>query len=179
MSMIRMETENVRDAASKIDFAVQELSLKPRRMSGVANSLKSAWSGRQASKLAGELKKKASILDTEVGNLQQLAQRMRNEVSEWEGADNISKTNSVALRVANAASNFRTIVGAGAGLILASGITAGTTYAGQAIVQGSHTLKNLAGVSSHLTHFKAANIAQHLKAQPLGPLEVGLAGLEF
>jgi|APSaa5957512622_1039677.scaffolds.fasta_scaffold40442_2 hypothetical protein len=88
MTMIRMETENVRDAAVKIDYAVQELSLKPRRMRSAANSLKSAWSGRQASKLAGELKNKAALLDAEVDNLQMLAQRMRNEVSEWEYADN-------------------------------------------------------------------------------------------
>jgi|APSaa5957512622_1039677.scaffolds.fasta_scaffold38449_1 uncharacterized protein YukE len=89
MSMIRMETENVRDTASKIDFAVQELTFKPRRLKSAANSLKSAWRGRQASKLAGELKRKAKILDTEVANLQQLAQRMRNEVREWEGSDTL------------------------------------------------------------------------------------------
>jgi len=89
MSMIRMETENVRDAARKIDFAVQELSFKPRRLKSAANSLKSAWHGRQASKLAGELKRKARLLDAEVDNLQMLAQRMRNEISEWQGADSL------------------------------------------------------------------------------------------
>ena len=84
MTTIRMETETVRDAARKIDFAVQELSLKPRRLKSAANSLRSAWRSRQASRYAVELKKKAKILDNEVAKLQQLAQRMRNEVDEWE-----------------------------------------------------------------------------------------------
>jgi uncharacterized protein YukE len=84
MSTIRMETEGVRDAARQIDYAVQELSMKPRRLKSAANSLKSAWTSRQATRFANELKKKASILDNEVANLQQLAQRMRNEVNEWE-----------------------------------------------------------------------------------------------
>ena len=87
MSTIRMETENVSDAARKIDYAVQELSLKPRRLKSAANSLTGAWKGGKARYFAGELKKKAKILETEVANLQQLAQRMRNEVNEWEMAD--------------------------------------------------------------------------------------------
>jgi uncharacterized protein YukE len=89
MSSIRMETEKVRDSARQIDFAVQELSMKPRRLKSAANSLKSAWRSRQATRFADELKRKAAILDNEVANLQQLAQRMRNEVSEWEGADSL------------------------------------------------------------------------------------------
>jgi len=174
-----MEIENVRAAAQKVDWAAGELYMKPHKLKGIASSLKSAWEGGQAAQYAAELRKLAKILQHEVITLQRLAQRARTEVNEWEAADNIPGTNSIALRVASAASNLRTVVGAGAGLILASGITVGTTYAGQAIVPGSHTLKNLAGVSSHLTHLKAANIAQHLKAQPLGPLEIGLAGFEF
>jgi len=84
MTTIRMETEDVRGAARKIDYAVQELSFKPRRLRSAASSLKSAWSSRQASHYAAELKKLAKILEVEVAELQQLAQRMRNEVAEWE-----------------------------------------------------------------------------------------------
>lgn len=87
MSVIRMETENVRAAAQKVDWAAGELYYKPSKMRSVASSLTSAWEGGHASAYAAELRRLAGILQTEVINLQRLAQRLRREVDEWEEAD--------------------------------------------------------------------------------------------
>ncbi|MBT7782419.1 MAG: hypothetical protein HN741_05835 [Anaerolineae bacterium] len=88
-----METGNVHEAARKIDYAVSELEMKPRRMRGVASNLKSAWRGRKASKMASELKQHAKVLGEEVANLSFLAQRVRNEINEWEAADSLGAAN--------------------------------------------------------------------------------------
>jgi hypothetical protein len=89
MTVIRMETGNVYEAVRKIEYAVSELEFKPRRMRGTAGDLKSAWRGSQASKLASELKQHAEVLGGEVANLSLLAQRMRNEINEWESKDHL------------------------------------------------------------------------------------------
>ncbi len=49
-----------------------------------------------------------------------------------------------------------------AAMILASMLKAGLTYGGQTLVYGPKWLKDLAGVSSNLTHIKASNMAAHI-----------------
>lgn len=77
-----------------------------------------------------------------------------------------------------------TLMDLGKGLAIAgaiSGITVGTSYAGQVIFHGGQGLKNAAGLSSHLTHIKAANLPRHLLSQSgkISGIEVGIAAWEF
>jgi hypothetical protein len=200
MSMIRMETENVRDAARKIDYAVQELSLKPRRLKSAANSLKSAWRSRQATRFANELKRKAAILDNEVVNLQQLAQRMRNEVSEWEsqgghfgngqhqihgeflrgslgGKEQENPDSGSARAILEGIYEAREGVGKG---LLFGGVVAGGSYSGQLIFKGGRSLKEVAGVSPHLTHIKSGNLWKHMgSTAKAGPVDYAFTAWEF
>lgn len=63
-----------------------------------------------------------------------------------------------------------------------TGITAGTTYAGQVIFHGSQSLKDAAGFFPNLTHIRVDHIPGSLLKNALGkitPIEVGVAVLDF
>jgi hypothetical protein len=87
MSVIHMETENVREAARRIDLVVAELYYKPGSLKNTASELQGAWEGGQASRFARDIRRQADLLQREVVNLQRLAAQARREVDEWEQAD--------------------------------------------------------------------------------------------
>lgn len=87
MSIIRMDTEEVRTAAWQVDYASAELYLKPSKIKGFANSLANMWQGGKATEFAADLRALADVLQTEVITFQRLAQQAKNEVAEWESKD--------------------------------------------------------------------------------------------
>lgn len=87
MSVLHMSTEDVLGAAQDLDFAVNELYLKPTKLRGMANSIANSWDSPKAQYYAGELRRLASLLHTEIINLQRLAKDARVEAAEWEAAD--------------------------------------------------------------------------------------------
>lgn len=74
--------------------------------------------------------------------------------------------------VAESADTTWDVIPIPAAIALALGLQAGSTYSGQVLVRGSQllkdlgisgrTLRELAGVSGHLNHIKAANISTHI-----------------
>lgn len=88
MTKIHMETEDVRETAHLLDLTCGELYYMPGKLRGLASSIATAWQGGAASRYSGELRRHAEILQREVISLQRLAERVSNEVNQWENADN-------------------------------------------------------------------------------------------
>ena len=150
MSVIRMETENVRAAAHKVDLAAGDLYMKPSKLRSIASSLTGVWDGGHASAYAAELRKYAQILQKEVINLQGLAQRLRAEVNEWEEKSRTFGSGSLVegISIWDSSKGLRDFIGnykegidLGASLGVIGGAVAGTSYAGQVVFSGGHSLK--------------------------------------
>lgn len=88
MTRIHMDTEVVRETARLLDWTAGEIYYMPPKLKSLAGSISSAWQGGRAGYYASELRRMSAILQREVINLQRLAVRVRNEVNEWENADN-------------------------------------------------------------------------------------------
>jgi len=82
-----METEVVQETARLLDWTCGELYYMPPKLKNLAGSISSAWQGGKSGHYASELRRMGEILQREVINLQRLAVRVGNEVSEWENAD--------------------------------------------------------------------------------------------
>lgn len=197
MTRIHMETEVVQETARLLDWSCGELYYMPPKLKNLAVSLSSAWQGGRSGQYTHELQHLGELLQQEVINLQRLAVRVRNEVGEWEDAD--AAFGKVVSAIATAPENpgapwwniSETIRGVvedirtvGSGLAISGligGIGAGTSYAGQLVFTGSQGLKEMAGLSGHLTHINVANFPNHLlkQANKLGALEIGMAAWEF
>ncbi|MCG3146420.1 MAG: hypothetical protein HONDAALG_04486 [Gammaproteobacteria bacterium] len=181
MTRIHMDTEAVRETARLLDWTCGELYYMPPKLKNLAGSLSSAWQGGRSGHYAGELRRMGEILQREVINLQRLAIRVRNEVEEWEGADaafgkvisdivNTPEKSDVPWwKVSETLRGFVEDIGTiGSGLAISSligGMAMGASYTGQVIFKGGQSLKEMAGISSHLTHIKAANLPGHLLTQ--------------
>ena len=87
MTTIHMETEDVRETVSRLDLAVNDLELMPRKLINAANSLSSVWRGGKANQFASKLQRAADNLEGDVITLQRLSTSLRNEIDEWEKAD--------------------------------------------------------------------------------------------
>ncbi len=195
MTKIHMETEHVRETAHLLSVASGEFHPIPSQLRGLAGSITSAWQGGGASRYASELRRLADSLQQEVGNLQQLAGRVGNEVNEWEQVDfafgsvvseitgNVGEGTpwwGFSEGIRSTVEELGTIYSglSTAGVIM--GMSGGASYAGQVIFHGGQGLKEAAGLSSHLTHIKAANLPRHLASQSkIGGLEIGMAAWQF
>ncbi|OQY90412.1 MAG: hypothetical protein B6D38_03725 [Anaerolineae bacterium UTCFX1] len=196
MTRIHMDTEVVRETARLLNWTAGELDSLPSKLKNLAGSISGAWQGGRSSHYANELRKVSNNLQQEVVNLQRLAVRVGSEVNEWEDADaafgRIASTIASAPQpktswwdYSEAIKNFVDDIGIiGSGLAISSligGISAGASYAGQAVFKGGQGLKEMAGLSKNLTHIKAANLPSHLlkQAGKIGALDVGMAAWEF
>jgi uncharacterized protein YukE len=191
-----MVTEAVRQVAQGLSLGTNELEDLPSDIKNLSESLTSAWQGGNAEHYAGEIRKVSGDLQEEIENLKYLSSRLNNEVAEWENVDaTFGKVVSSIVVGAPAGkpwweiseeirSPANALMDFGKGLATVgaiSGITVGTSYAGQVIFHGGQGLKSAAGLSSHLTHIKAANLPRHLLSQSgkISGIEVGMAAWEF
>ena len=87
MTRIHMETEVVQETARLLDWTCGELYYMPPKLKNLASAISGAWQGGKSGHYASELRRMGEILQREVINLQRLAVRVGNEVSEWENAD--------------------------------------------------------------------------------------------
>jgi uncharacterized protein YukE len=87
MTVIRMNTEDVRTAAWQVDQAAGDLYLKPSKLRSAANSLSGLWQGGKSSKFTKQIRALATQLKGEVISLQRLAKQVQAEVVEWEETD--------------------------------------------------------------------------------------------
>lgn len=87
MTKIHMETEDVRETARRVDLTAGDLYFMPPKLRNAANSLTSSWQGGKAGQYAAELRRAAQILQRDVITLQRLSASLRQEVAEWENAD--------------------------------------------------------------------------------------------
>lgn len=196
MTRIRMVTEDVRQVAHGLGLGAAELESLPSDLKKISGNISSAWQGGNADHYAREIRSLADGLRGEVENLRHLSSRLNNEVAEWENADAAfgkvvsavvvsSKGGAPWLEISknarNRVSNLATIVAGLATLAVIPRMSAGTTYAGQVIFRGGQGLKSAAGLSSHLTHIKAANIPRHLlnQSNKISGLKIGMAVWEF
>lgn len=186
MSALHMETENVREAARRIDLVVAELYYKPSSLKKMATELQGAWEGGQAGRFAHDIRRQADLLHREVVNLQRLAEQVRREVDEWEQRDQ-SFIASSGSWLSTLAQTSKSIRGGAENLLhllngaLALGVIAlmkeGSNYGGQVIFRGSTSLKDAVGLSKHLTHIRAENLPAHMISHSkLGPFEYVMAG---
>ncbi|MFZ5903241.1 MAG: hypothetical protein ACOYZ8_06805 [Chloroflexota bacterium] len=88
MTRIHMKTDEVRETARLLDWTAGELYYAPFKLKNLANSIAGAWQGGKSARYAAELRRQGELLQHEVINLQRLAKRVRQEVAEWENADN-------------------------------------------------------------------------------------------
>ena len=168
----------------------------PSDLKNLSENISSAWQGGNAEHYAGEINKLAGDLQSEIERIEYLSSRLNNEVAEWENVDATFGKVISSIAVATQAGKpwweiskdirdpVNTLMDFGKGLATAgiiSGITVGTSYAGQVIFHGGQGLKDAAGLSSHLTHIKAANLPRHLFSQSskISGIEVGMAAWEF
>jgi uncharacterized protein YukE len=196
MTRIRMVTEDVRQVAYGLGLSEAELEGLPSDLKKLYGEISSAWQGGNGDYYAREISSLADGLRGEVENLRHLSSRLNNEVTEWQNADAAFGKVVSAVIVGSSggtpwwgiSEDIRTKVGAlgtiGKGLAtlgVISGMSAGTTYAGQVIFRGGQGLKSAAGLSSHLTHIKAANIPRHLlnQSNKISGLKIGMAVWEF
>lgn len=196
VTRIRMVTEAVRQVAQGLSLGANELEDLPSDLKNLSEGLSSAWQGGNVEHYAGEISNLASDLLGEIENIGYLSSRLNNEVSEWENVDaTFGKVISsivdrvpagkpwweISEAIRNPVNNLMDL-GRGLATVGAiSGITVGASYAGQVIFHGGQGLKNAAGLSSHLTHIKAANLPRHLLSQSgkISGIEVGMAAWEF
>jgi len=87
MTRIHMETEVVQETARLLDWTCGELYYMPPKLKNLASAISGAWQGGKSGHYASELRRMGEILQREAINLQRLAVRVGNEVSEWENAD--------------------------------------------------------------------------------------------
>jgi uncharacterized protein YukE len=83
-----MLPDDVRGMAHQVDLTVEDLYNMPGSIRSLATSLQSNWQGGKAARYADKLRQLAGRLHGETINLQRLARQVRNEVDQWEEADN-------------------------------------------------------------------------------------------
>jgi len=187
MTVIRMNTENVRTAASQVDQAAGDLHPKSSKLRSAANSLSGAWEG--GSEQAKEIRALANDLKKEVANLQRLAQRVTTETDEWEKADReLSRSMSgiasilpfgMGITSGISRNTIRDLRGAVAKAKAFSKVRLGKSYKGQIIFKGPKSIKDAAGLGKSVTHLKAGNLGRHMAGKKVGFLEWAFAGLDI
>jgi uncharacterized protein YukE len=196
VTRIRMVTEAVRQVAQGLSLGSNELEDLPSDLKNLSEGLSAAWQGGNVEHYVGEIRNLAGDLQGEIDNIGYISSRLNNEVSEWENVDSTfgKVISSIKAEVPAGKPWWETseekrslvnnVMDFGKGLAtigVISGITAGTSYAGQVIFHGGQGLKSAAGISSHLTHIKASNLPGHLLKQSskISVIEVGMAAWEF
>jgi len=189
MTTLHMETEQVRQAANRLGNTAAQMLTTASTLRSTAGRLSIAWQGGRAEGYQQSLSNLIRGYENQLQSLEGLAARVSREVDEWEEAathfgpgDNWLKTVSkVVTDISNIAGGISGGIDLGAKTAIILGMAGGTAYGGEVILYGSQNLKEMAGLSSHLTHIKATNIPEHLlkQSKKIGPLEIGLAGLDF
>lgn len=89
----------------------------------------------------------------------------------WRNLESVGNAISGAVeevvRLRQSAEIFEHIVEMVSAGVLASSLTAGSTYGGQVIFRGSRLLKDMAGVSPYLTHIRGVRIPAHMGREAL------------
>ncbi len=174
MALLHMETERVHDSAQEMKRVADEISEAASNLQRSLNRLHASWSGSSASRFENDLNYTLRTLRNASDNGMHLSRRVHSEVQEWERIDNdgaarISADSSFHLRFADrldSIGDYTWIFEGGLGFIGLGGLRfiEGSTYANQVIIEGSQRAKDLAGVSSHLTHVKTGNLPGHIAA---------------
>jgi uncharacterized protein YukE len=193
MTTIRMELETVRSAARQLDMQAAEVLSNADTLKRAAGALSVGWQGPNAEEFQQNLRGLIDRIAAQGQELESLALRVSHETDEWQAADSGAadayREGGVppgwSYSVADIFAKGSDALDFGAKAVVAGGIVAGTTYAGQAIFYGGRTIKDLAGVGG-LTHIQVANLPKYMVKD--GPFDAGSlsgriaivgAGLEF
>jgi uncharacterized protein YukE/sporulation protein YlmC with PRC-barrel domain len=81
---IHMETEQVRDLASRLNYMVENMEAQVAYLSNCAYRLSAAWQSPQSVRYVSELRKNIRNLEGKVDQLRNFSLRVNREVDEWE-----------------------------------------------------------------------------------------------
>ncbi|MDI6770679.1 MAG: WXG100 family type VII secretion target [Anaerolineales bacterium] len=186
MTTLHMETEQVRQAAQRLGNIAAQMLTAASALRSTRGRLSVAWQGGRAEGYQQSLRDLIRRYENQLQGLEDLALRVSREVDEWEAADRDRPfgrwhDEKTLFERLNADIGFvRNTATFAATAYLLSRIKAGTTYVGQMKYYGPQWVKKIAGVSPTLTHSGATGLAKNIaKDAHLGPLQWGLAGLEY
>jgi WXG100 family type VII secretion target len=83
MTTLRMEVEIAESAKSKMDETYNQCSSLMSSLNGAVSSLQASWQGNSATEFQGVYDTWKSNMNTTMENLQQMASRLQNEITEW------------------------------------------------------------------------------------------------
>jgi len=191
MPQIRVDTEHVRDVGRRLIAESDRLNEIGHELQGAIGGLDTgAWDGHsraQAEPLLSRVRPESARVSEDLDELGRMLVRVADT---FEQEDNTAAHNlegmpwvdfeasgpvsgypgtgsawSLLDRVSEWAKWAQILKGfpeIGASVLLAGGLTSGTTYIGQTIFHGGYGLKDLGGVSPYLTHIKDVNIPAHM-----------------
>lgn len=183
MTTIHMDTEvvlrlvtKIKASSNDLDNSFDEVKRACRRMD---------WDRDDRDRFMQRLKNAENRWNDLLERQDQLANKLKIEIEEWREVDSgRSQSKSFMERFKEKIFPFTkselTRLVSTVGII--STLKAGTTYAGQVIIKGSHKLKKSVGLFPTLNHIKATNIPKSmLKSAMKGvtPLEAGFAVIDF
>lgn len=195
MAKIKMDPDEVRYLAAILDQNADKIFQKADELRRQSRRLASAWSGGSHSgRYIDSLNNWIRQCEAKGQELQTLSIRANREVDEWVSVDNSAEFAGKPVK-----GGFLT--GVGEFLESAPGLykkykdleqiealaslgmieTAGTAYAYQHIIRGSHSLKEAAGLPVALTHAKDVTLISQVagKASHVSGLDIAFAGVEL
>ena len=195
MAKIKMDPDEVRYLARLLDQNAEKIFQKADELRRQSRRLSSAWSGgSHSNRYIDTLNNWIRQCETKGQELQTLSIRANREVDEWVSVDNSAEfqgkrvtgrfLNYVGEMLETAPGVYKKLeeidqIKALVGLGLIE--TAGTTYVGQKIIKGSHSLKEAAGLPAAITHARDATLISQVagKASHVSGLDIAFAGIEF
>lgn len=87
MTIIHMETEQVRELISRMDRATSEFLEQTESLRSVGPTLSNAWEGESATEFIADMNELARNYQAQAQALDTLARRLSRELDEWEQAD--------------------------------------------------------------------------------------------
>lgn len=177
MYLIRVPPDRLREAAFVLASqkeAVRSIGEELQRAIGGLDTW--AWDGHSRARAEPLLSQAGPESHYLAGRLEELSRKLESAAEEFERVDILiadpltsvfEQLSAGAEWMENLLDSVRTTQTIFAAGIIAALIQQGTTYAGQMKVYGPQWLKDWAGLSTHLTHIKAANLPRHMAKQAL------------
>lgn len=177
MYSIRVPPDHLREAALVLASQKEAVRFIGEELQQAVGRLDTwAWDGHSRARVEPLLSRAGPESHHLAKRLEDLSRKLESAAEEFERVDSLvadpltsvfEQISAGAEWVENLLNPVSTIQTAFAAGIIAALIQQGTTYAGQVKVYGPRQLKDWAGLSTHLTHIKAANLPLHMAKQAL------------
>jgi uncharacterized protein YukE len=186
MTRIHMKTEHVRETARQMNLTASRMFSEVSQLQSAIRRLDMAWDGGRSGQYIGQFRQIAGRMESQALQLETISARVSREVDEWEAADRngsafIGKTKDKTWLTGPLqwAESLAGILTESSKVALILGFAKGSSYPGQLLVRGSHSIKDWAGVSKNLTHIKVTNLPKHMFKQKISGLDIALGVLDF